>query len=171
MVTQVGQVSPDGLWTWNGSQWVPAGSPVLLSPDGRWSWNGQRWVANPANLMAGAGNPPGLVLFRGYCIVVCVFTLSIGGLGMLGLGIHGFDPGQLDTSLVAVVISTLIFGYALVEGIVALVAVLSPRRPWGWVVGLIAIILGVGGITIVVAIPLLVFWSRSEMRSFYRFRT
>lgn len=35
------QLSPDGLWWWNGSQWVSA-----LSPDGRWRWNGTQWLLN-----------------------------------------------------------------------------------------------------------------------------
>lgn len=36
-----GQLSPDGYWWWDGSQWVSA-----ISPDGRWRWDGQRWVVN-----------------------------------------------------------------------------------------------------------------------------
>ena len=34
-------LSPDGLWWWNGKEWVSA-----LSPDGRWRWDGERWVLN-----------------------------------------------------------------------------------------------------------------------------
>lgn len=34
-------LSPDGLWWWNGTQWVSA-----LSPDGRWRWDGERWNLN-----------------------------------------------------------------------------------------------------------------------------
>ncbi len=35
------QLSPDGLWWWDGQQWVSA-----LSPDGRWRWTGSRWELN-----------------------------------------------------------------------------------------------------------------------------
>lgn len=55
------QLSPDGLWEWNGTQWVPAeaqagAEPVVeatpepakaqrqLSPDGHWEWDGTSWV-------------------------------------------------------------------------------------------------------------------------------
>ena len=34
-------LSPDGLWWWNGTEWVSA-----LSPDGRWRWDGEHWVLN-----------------------------------------------------------------------------------------------------------------------------
>lgn len=65
------QLSPDGTWEWNGSQWIPAqpasepqlvahapamapapvqtmpmpGAPARqLSPDGMWEWNGTQWI-------------------------------------------------------------------------------------------------------------------------------
>jgi uncharacterized membrane protein len=33
------QLSPDGRWFWDGTQWRPA-----FSPDGRWRWDGRQWV-------------------------------------------------------------------------------------------------------------------------------
>jgi hypothetical protein len=58
-----GQLSEDGQWRWNGSDWVAAdgsqggggggyggdGSGGELSPDGQWQWDGSQWQA------AGAG--------------------------------------------------------------------------------------------------------------------
>jgi hypothetical protein len=55
------QLSPDGMWEWNGSQWVPAEQQAAsepepepeaepakperqLSPDGHWEWDGTSWV-------------------------------------------------------------------------------------------------------------------------------
>lgn len=40
---QAVQLSPDGNWMWNGSEWV-----TTLSPDGRYRWDGRRW--NPIQL-------------------------------------------------------------------------------------------------------------------------
>ena len=34
------QLSADGNWWWNGSQWVPT-----LSADGTWRWDGKSWRA------------------------------------------------------------------------------------------------------------------------------
>jgi hypothetical protein len=36
----VGQVSPDGKWYWDGKSWISA-----VSPDGNSRWNGNAWVA------------------------------------------------------------------------------------------------------------------------------
>ncbi|BEP13782.1 hypothetical protein acdb102_20930 [Acidothermaceae bacterium B102] len=74
------QLSPDGMWEWNGTQWVPAEQaaaepdpqpepePVVaepepakaerqLSPDGHWEWDGTAWV--PAQQAAVAAVPAG----------------------------------------------------------------------------------------------------------------
>ncbi|MDX6230199.1 MAG: hypothetical protein QOI76_3589 [Frankiales bacterium] len=63
------QLSPDGMWEWNGTQWVPAEQqqaapepePVKverqLSPDGHWEWDGSAWV--PAQQEAVAPVPAG----------------------------------------------------------------------------------------------------------------
>jgi hypothetical protein len=32
------QLSGDGLWWWNGQQWIST-----LSEDGRWRWDGRTW--------------------------------------------------------------------------------------------------------------------------------
>lgn len=66
------QLSPDGMWEWNGTQWVPADQPAAaepepepepakaerqLSPDGHWEWDGNAWV--PAQQEAVAPVPAG----------------------------------------------------------------------------------------------------------------
>src|SRR5439155_24337549 len=52
------QLSPDGMWEWNGTQWIPAEQQAAepepepepakqerqLSPDGNWEWDGSSWV-------------------------------------------------------------------------------------------------------------------------------
>jgi hypothetical protein len=42
-VDQMGQVSPDGQWYWNGHKWL-----TTLSPDGKSRWNGSAWIATSA---------------------------------------------------------------------------------------------------------------------------
>jgi hypothetical protein len=46
----MGQLSEDGRWWWNGSQWTPA----QLSPDGAWHWDGAQWCAVPGAAAATA---------------------------------------------------------------------------------------------------------------------
>ncbi len=62
---QQNEVSPDGQWQWNGTEWVAAGSAAAaggatggapagqLSEDGQWQWNGSEWVAAAATAETG----------------------------------------------------------------------------------------------------------------------
>jgi len=34
------EISPDGTWQFNGTEWVP-----IISPDGKFQWNGKEWIA------------------------------------------------------------------------------------------------------------------------------
>ena len=83
---QIGQLSEDGAWQWNGTDWVAAGTADLaghaaeaaadavaiqvgqLSEDGHWQWNGSEWKAAGGDAQApevghaaaageGAGHP------------------------------------------------------------------------------------------------------------------
>lgn len=55
---QVGTLSPDGQWYWDGANWKSA-----ISPDGRWRWSGQNWVENrpqaPLSSATGLVTPSG----------------------------------------------------------------------------------------------------------------
>jgi hypothetical protein len=42
---EVGTLSPDGYYEWNGSDWVAVGL-TKVSDDGFWIWNGKEWVPN-----------------------------------------------------------------------------------------------------------------------------
>jgi len=74
---QVGQLSEDGAWQWNGTDWVAAAAREAhealdtaaiqvgqLSEDGAWQWNGTEWKAaagaeQPAEAeSSGAEHPP-----------------------------------------------------------------------------------------------------------------
>ncbi|GAA4425990.1 peptidoglycan-binding protein [Actinokineospora soli] len=57
---QVGDLSEDGHWMWDGATWVPAqpsgqddsvgapaaAEPGMVSEDGQWRWDGQQWQPN-----------------------------------------------------------------------------------------------------------------------------
>lgn len=47
---EVGELSEDGQWRWDGSDWQPVttteptdAAPGMLSEDGLWRWDGERW--------------------------------------------------------------------------------------------------------------------------------
>lgn len=46
---EVGTVSPDGHYQWDGTKWIPV-QLTKVSDDGFWMWNGSDWMPNP--------NPP-----------------------------------------------------------------------------------------------------------------
>ncbi len=50
MARQPGQISPDGLWRWDGQMWVPTGSAPVAAPrrSSAWIW----WLAGCAALIA-----------------------------------------------------------------------------------------------------------------------
>ncbi|MGB3443151.1 MAG: peptidoglycan-binding protein [Actinophytocola sp.] len=74
----VGQLSEDGQWQWDGTQWVPAESSQepaqapVLSEDGQWQWDGTQWIpaessqpAAPAAPAAASAADPGLEVLAG----------------------------------------------------------------------------------------------------------
>jgi len=163
---QLGQLSPDGRYVWNGMQWAPSVPRMPVSADGRWLWTGLQWVPSAA---AANRAPAGLLLFRVYCGVVAVTELGLGTLGMIGLAANGFDAAKFDTTVPVLGLTTLLFVYVLIQGAACAVAVFLPREPWAWVFSLVAVALGIPGITIIGAVPLLIYWSRREMRAYYGF--
>src|SRR3954454_19567900 len=54
---QPGEVSPDGQWQWNGTDWVAASAASphsgQVSEDGQWRWTGSDWVAAAADAHSG----------------------------------------------------------------------------------------------------------------------
>ena len=50
---QPDEVSPDGQWRWNGTDWVAAEGATThtgqVSDDGQWRWNGSEWLAVTAD--------------------------------------------------------------------------------------------------------------------------
>ena len=46
--TDIGSISPDGRYQWDGSKWIPV-ELTKLSNDGFWMWDGKEWIPNPSN--------------------------------------------------------------------------------------------------------------------------
>src|SRR3954447_21749606 len=64
----VGQVSADGQWRWDGSDWVAASANPHadeISPDGQWRWDGTDWVAASASDHVGRLSPDGYYRWSG----------------------------------------------------------------------------------------------------------
>jgi hypothetical protein len=112
-----------------------------------------------------AGRPAVITWFRIYSATTVLFYLSFFAIwqfmapsGKAG-GRHGhMEPTQLGF-LVGIGLFVLLFG-----GLFA-VGALVPYKPWGWVVGLVAICLGLSGCLAPFAIPLLIFWMKPETKA------
>lgn len=73
---QAGQLSPDGIWRWDGRQWVLVGQPGLPQPSRRgsrrWIW----WVA-------------------GGCVVLLILGIGGAAFGIVSL-VRSFESGGLS---------------------------------------------------------------------------
>lgn len=52
---QIGLLSPDGTWYWDGADWKPA-----VTPDRMWRWNGQSWVDSRRLAAGSSGQWPAI---------------------------------------------------------------------------------------------------------------
>ena len=43
---EIGTISPDGHYQWDGTKWIPV-QLTKISDDGFWMWNGTDWMPNP----------------------------------------------------------------------------------------------------------------------------
>ncbi len=59
-------------------------------------------------------------------------------------------------------------GAAIAFAVLYAAAALAPREPWAWTLGLVALGVGLAGIGIVFAIPLLTAWLRASTKAAYR---
>lgn len=133
-------LSPDGLWWWNGTQWVSA-----ISPDGRWRWDGAQWVLNSPSasvpeprrltLVPTHDTRPLQVLVLAYAAVsvgIAIFVIPNEAAGMLRNSVvFAPDSGVGDATLNGIVNSGVTAGivFSLAwNGVVAAGALLR----WRW---------------------------------------
>lgn len=100
------QLSDDGLWRWDGSQWtlvkpktskpsyLPGPSTPQVSPDGRWWWVGYQWVpADPASPKPPQpGMPPGRTPAK------LAFIFGLVALGLLPFTLFTIMQGRYDAN-------------------------------------------------------------------------
>ncbi len=90
MFTPPGQLSSDGKWYWDGSQWAPS-----MSPDGHYRWNGSQWLPH-RRMYFGEYVDQSLVLF-GMGILGTFFCPWFLGLVFYGLGLTAATMGLRHT--------------------------------------------------------------------------
>jgi hypothetical protein len=92
--------------------------------------------------------PGAIIWFRRYAAAMAVLVLA-----MLVLEVAA---GLASATLVVLTAPLVVlFG----------VAAFVPYKPWGWTLGLVAIALGLAGITIVFALPLLLQWFKPTVKA------
>lgn len=104
MASQIGQVSPDGRYRWNGAQWVPVVAAAPVSADGRWSWNGVQWVPNPVPYLYARPfeSPRFRAMFTMVLLALNAFALLVGMVFSFGLFANGGDlKSGGDTAVLA----------------------------------------------------------------------
>ena len=104
MSVQLGQLSPDGRYRWDGAQWVPVVTSAPVSADGRWSWNGVQWMPNPVPYLHARPfeSPRFRATFTMVLLAVNAFALLLGTVFSIGLFANGGDLNSGgDTAVIA----------------------------------------------------------------------
>src|SRR6266581_6104654 len=94
----VGQVSPDGKWYWNGTNWLSS-----VSSDGKSRWNGASWVPNQTSPRVTAQSPWTKGLFLGGGIFGALLVVAV----VIGSVASAFgSPRSADTLAPVVAVSS-----------------------------------------------------------------
>lgn len=107
--------------------------------------------------------PPILPWYRAYCAAMIVMYLGVVAMGawMLTLPDRRDPPGSLVFGVLCIGM-----GVALAAGFA--LALLVPPKPWGWVVGMVAICISLTSCACMPAgIPLLIYWLKPETKEYF----
>jgi hypothetical protein len=101
-----------------------------------------------------AGRPRVIAWYRAYAASMAMLYLTTCGVGTMML--FQIDQGIADESgrvagVIILIVSLVLAGRYTFAAVV-------PLKPWAWVVGLVAIAVGLTGCTLVLALPLLLHW-------------
>lgn len=104
--------------------------------------------------------------YRIYCGVMVGLYYLIAATGTALAIIQPVSPGQPQyESLVVGIIYTIL---GVVFGTMYLIALFLPRRPFNWIVGIVAIALGMTSCCFLPAlVPLLIFWVKPETKAYF----
>jgi len=117
----VGQLSPDGRYMWNGTQWMSA-----ISPDGRYRWDGSGWI--PVSVGPSAYAVP-----------------AVGATGGLGYQLGGSAAWSMGFGLVSILVpffTNFYFPILPIVGIWRAVIAFRSGRVAGAVIGVVLNVLG-----------------------------
>ena len=99
--------------------------------------------------------------FRVYCALMAVLLLGVVAL----VALSGGAAPSTTTTTTMTTSSALVLAVVVPLAALYVAGVFVPFRPWGWTLGLVAIAFGVSSALIVVAAPLLVFWTRPATKA------
>ncbi len=133
----------------------------------------------PGGFTPGYGGPPppssygtpGVVTwFKVYAALMALVYLLLMGLGIFmivaGASLEGMEELQGDASPIVIGVLYAIMGF--VFAIVFAVGLFLPRKPWGWIMGIVLIALGMTSLCCLPAtIPLLIFWLKPEAKAYF----
>ncbi|MBK6314773.1 MAG: hypothetical protein IPF53_10785 [Blastocatellia bacterium] len=133
----------------------------------------------PGGFTPGYGGPPppssygtpGVVTwFKVYAALMALVYLLLMGLGIFmvvaGASLEGMEELQGDASPIVIGVIYAIMG--LVFAIVFAVGLFLPRKPWGWIMGIVLIALGMTSVCCLPAtIPLLIFWLKPDAKAYF----
>ena len=163
------QMSPDGLYYWDGTQWQST-----LSHDGRTRWNGSEWVATqgtgswPGAKVAPAGireptswTRPLQYAVAGWYVLSAIYAVSLpfwmSGPMSQAMNVSIQRQQQLNpqasplpdnfASTMGSVTTGVLWVVAVIAVVICLVLVIGALRRWTWVFYVVLVFLGLGAIS------------------------
>ncbi len=131
---EVGRISSDGFWYWDGARWLST-----TSPDGLWKWDGVAWHATspsgtsygPSAILLGPPTAPYRGLVIGTLLASIALAAIVGGVALESAATTGIADWQYLSVLSGIVLLALL----VTLGLVARPTDWSrafPARPGGW---------------------------------------
>ena len=109
--------------------------------------------------------PAVYIWFVVYCILMALVYLALAGMGVVYMFI---EPEKDMSAAEAKIMGSVFIVLGLVFFIPYALGPFLPHKPWAWVFGLVLICIGLtSACCLPVCIPLLIFWLKPEMKSFF----
>lgn len=117
-----------------------------------------------------AGTPSVVTWFKVYAGLMMALYLLVMGIGIFlfvaGASIPELEDMNRDMSPVVLGVIYGIMGF--VFAVAYSIGLFVPRKPWGWIIGIILIALGMTSLCCLPAtIPLLIFWLKPEAKAYF----
>lgn len=116
------------------------------------------------------GTPPVITWFKVYAGLMALLYVLFMGVGIF-LVVAGGTMQELDNlrgEVEPVIIGVLYTILGLVFAVVYAIGLFLPRKPWGWIMGIVLIALGMTSLCCLPAtIPLLIFWLKPEAKAYF----